>query len=139
MGENYVFAIIGLTPEQIAELPANMIGIQNTANTQELAEWYTAADCLVNPTLEDNMPMVNLEALACGTPIVVFETGGCPEAVTPECGIVVPQGDEAALHNAIQIAASGVFTKRACIERARKFDCARTFQAYLSLYKELCQ
>ena len=128
-----------LTDEQISCLPANMLGLQRTANTEELAAWYTAADCLVNPTLEDNMPMVNLEALACGTPIAVFETGGCPEAVDETCGIVVKQGDTAALCNAvIQLCDQKKSVMESCIQRAHIFDCSLTFQSYLALYKELC-
>lgn len=139
MGEAYRFVVIGLEEEQIAALPKSMIGISRTAHVDELAQWYTAADCFVNPTLEDNMPMVNLEALACGTPVVTFATGGCPEAVDETCGIVVPQRDLNALCDAIEKAASGVFTTEACIRRAQGFDSKKTFQAYLNLYKELCQ
>lgn len=139
MGESYCFVVIGLEQEQISALPQNMIGIQRTANVQELAAWYTAADCFVNPTLEDNMPMVNLEALACGTPVVTFETGGCPEAVDKCCGLVVPKGDEDALCAAIKVAASGVFTAENCLKRAKLFDSQNTFQSYLDLYKELCK
>lgn len=139
LGKGYAFVVIGLNDDQIASLPEEMIGIRNTADTQELAAWYTAADCLVNPTLEDNMPMVNLEALACGTPVVMFETGGCPEAIDSSCGIVVPQGDTAELCEAVEKAASGSFSAQNCINRAQRFDCSFTFQNYLALYKELCQ
>ena len=137
LGDEYAFVVIGLTAEQIAKLPTGMIGLQNTADTHELAAWYTTADCLVNPTLEDNMPMVNLEALACGTPVVVFETGGCPEAINEKCGYVVPQQDENALLQAIEQACSGRFSPAECIKRAEHFDCKQTFLQYLSLYKEL--
>jgi len=139
MGESYCFVVVGLSEEQISLLPDGMIGIQNTADVQELAAWYTAADCLVNPTLEDNMPMVNLESLACGTPVVVFETGGCAEAIDDTCGIVVPKGDLTALCTAIEKAADGIFDRSDCIRRAQLFDCRATFQSYLALYKELCQ
>lgn len=137
MDDSYKFVVIGLTAEQITTLPANMIGIQNTSNVEELAAWYSAADCLVNPTLEDNMPMVNLEALACGTPVVVFATGGCPEAVDETCGIVVPKGDADAFCAAIKKAATGCFQPSDCIKRAQQFDCKKTFQQYLALYKEI--
>ena len=138
LGESYTFVIIGLSNEQIASLPVNMIGIEHTSDVRELAAWYTAADCFVNPTLEDNMPMVNLEALACGTPVVVFETGGCPEAIDSSCGIVVPKGDVEALCSAITRAVNGAFSKENCMKRAQQFDCSQTFQSYLALYKELC-
>ncbi len=137
MGDGYRFVIIGLTEEQIAGLPDHVIGMKNTTDVNELAAWYTTADCFVNPTLEDNMPMVNLEALACGTPVVVFETGGCPEAVDESCGIVVTKGDVEALNRAVEKASSGAFSAENCLKRAAQFDCEQTFQQYLALYKEL--
>lgn len=140
LGDEYRFVVIGLEKAQIADLPGNVIGLEKTANVQELAAWYTLADCLVNPTLEDNMPMVNLEALACGTPIVTFATGGCPEAVDENTGIVVPKGDQDALNKAIrQLASQKVQRTDACVQRAKRFDAARTFRDYLDLYKELCR
>ncbi|MBP3372398.1 MAG: glycosyltransferase [Clostridia bacterium] len=140
MGEDYRFVVIGLDEEQIKTLPDNILGLQRTASTDELAAWYTTADCLVNPTLEDNMPMVNLEALACGTPVGVFETGGCPEAVDDNSGIVVAQGNVDALCDGIEtLCATSDKRKSFCLERAQMFDSKKTFQSYLALYKELCK
>lgn len=137
-GDEYCFVVIGLSEQQVADLPDGMIGLTHTANAHELAEWYTAADCLANPTMEDNMPMVNLEALACGTPVAVFETGGCPEAVG-ECGRVIPQGDADALCEAIrQLCQMKPALRPLCLERVKDFDSKKTFQSYLELYKELC-
>ncbi|MEG0862899.1 MAG: glycosyltransferase [Clostridia bacterium] len=140
LGEDYCFVVIGLSQEQIAALPDGMLGIEHTKNAQELADWYSTADCLANPTLEDNMPLVNLEALSCGTPVAVFCTGGCPEALDASCGLVVEKGDVAALCKAIQtLCAQKASMRTACLLRAEAFDSERTFQAYLNLYKELCQ
>lgn len=140
LGRDYCFVVIGLSEQQVAALPEGMLGLTHTANVEELAAWYSAADCFANPTLEDNMPMVNLEALACGTPIAVFATGGCPEAVTEECGIVIPKGDQQGFCDAIQkLCRESAERKNACLERSKAFDCDLTFRSYLSLYKELCQ
>lgn len=139
MGEGYRFVVVGLSKEQIDGLPSNMLGISSTADVNELAAWYTTADCFVNPTLEDNMPMVNLEALACGTPVAVFATGGCPEAIDESCGIVAPQKDVAALCQAIEVLTNEKPQRsQDCLKRALAFDCNQTFRAYVSLYKELC-
>ena len=59
----------------------------------ELIEIYSAADIFLNPTLEDNYPTTNLEAIACGTPVITFDTGGCSETVSAGCGYVVPKGN----------------------------------------------
>lgn len=139
MGENYRFVVIGLEQTQIDSLPQGMLGLTRTRDTAELAAWYTAADCLANPTLEDNMPMVNLEALACGTPVAVFRTGGCPEALDESCGCVVEKGDVTALCGAIaRLCNTKPSLNAACLHRAALFDAQDTFRAYLSLYKELC-
>ncbi|MDY2658118.1 MAG: glycosyltransferase, partial [Candidatus Limiplasma sp.] len=139
MGKDYRFVVIGLEQAQIDMLPEGMLGITRTQDATELAAWYTAADCLANPTLEDNMPMVNLEALACGTPVAVFRTGGCPEAVDESCGRIVDKGDVEALCGAIaSLCREKAAMVPACLRRAERFDAQNTFQDYLSLYKELC-
>lgn len=139
LGDEYRLVAVGLSESQIRGLPKPMLGIAHTANTQELAAWYTAADCVANPTLEDNMPMVNLEALACGTPVAVFRTGGCPEAVDETCGKVVDKGDAVGLKDAVRLLCSqSEHMKPFCLAKASVFDSRRTFENYLELYKELC-
>ena len=139
LGQDYHVVVLGLTEEQIAALPQNLLGIPRTPNTRELAQWYSAADCLVNPTMEDNMPLVNLEAMACGTPVAVFATGGCPEAVDAETGIVVPKGDVPALTEAVKaLCCRKAECQAACLLRAEQFDSQRTAQAYWALYREVC-
>ena len=139
LGKEYRFVVIGLDEAQIAALPEDVLGLTRTRDATELAAWYTAADCLANPTLEDNMPMVNLEALACGTPVAVFRTGGCPEAVDESCGRVIDKGDVDGLCCAIaDLCRETTSLAPACLLRAERFDAQNTFRAYLSLYKELC-
>lgn len=140
MGDSYHFVVIGLLPEQIQNMPENVLGFEHTADMVELAAWYTLADCFVNPTLEDNMPMVNLEALACGTPVAVFKTGGCPEAIDQSCGCVVEQGNLETLCKAItHLCEQKSIMRDSCIQRAGLFDSCSTFQKYMDLYKELCK
>lgn len=91
----YTIVLVGLTKEQLRGLPKNVFGIERTNSKKELAQIYSAADVFVNPTYEDTFPTVNLEAAACGTPVITYDTGGCPETVSPES--VVPQGDLKAL------------------------------------------
>ena len=55
--------------------------ISRTNSAVELAEIYTAADVFLNLTYEDNYPTVNLEAQACGTPVITYDTGGSVESV----------------------------------------------------------
>lgn len=81
LDDQYVIVLVGLNENQIKKLPQNIIGITRTNNPRELAEIYTEADFFFNPTYEDNYPTVNLEAQACGTPVITYDTGGCRETV----------------------------------------------------------
>ena len=95
LDERYVIVLVGLNDKQLKKLPQNIIGMKRTNGQKELAEIYTAADVLVNPTYEDNYPTVNLEAQACGTTVITYRTGGSPESVPEEN--VVEVGDIVAL------------------------------------------
>ncbi len=92
ISREYVIVLVGLNKKQISNLPANVIGIERTNNASELAAIYSAAYVFLNLTYEDNYPTVNLEAIACETPVITYDTGGSPESAS-EYGIVVPQGD----------------------------------------------
>ena len=84
LDDSYRIVLVGLSRDQIKKIPSDIIGIERTDNVRELVSIYTAADVFVNPTHEDNYPTTNLEAAACGTPVVTYHVGGSPESVLPE-------------------------------------------------------
>lgn len=92
----YKILLVGVTAQQEKALPQNILALPRTNSPRELAEIYTAADLFVNPTYEDNYPTVNLEARACGTRIVCYDTGGCRETLGPG-DTLVKKGDVEAL------------------------------------------
>lgn len=98
--ENYKIVLVGVTPDLAEKLPAQILALPKTGSAAELAEIYSAADIFVNPTYEDNLPTVNLEARACGTRIVCYDTGGCAETLG-EGDVLVPKGDVSALYAAV--------------------------------------
>ena len=89
LGENYQIVLVGTDDDLDKQLPNNIISIHRTQNQKELAEIYTAADVFAMPTREENYPTVNMEAIACGTPVVTFDTGGSSEMLDEKSGIVV--------------------------------------------------
>ena len=93
LDNTFCIVVVGLTKQQCHSLPNHMLGITRTNDLNELIEIYSAADIFLNPTLEDNYPTTNLEAIACGTPVVTFDTGGCSETVSDGCGYVVSKGN----------------------------------------------
>ena len=92
LDESCVIVMVGVPEKQRKIMPENVLALPRTNNARELAEIYTAADVFFNPTYEDNYPTVNLEAQACGTPVVTYRTGGAPETITDPRSVVVDQG-----------------------------------------------
>lgn len=136
LNEDYQIVLVGITEKQKNDLPVNIIGITRTNNIKELAEIYTAADVFVNPTLEDNFPTVNLEALACGTPVITYDTGGSPEIVNIECGAVVRQDnlDELILKIIKLTKCKNVTT--ICLKEVKKYNKYQKFLHYFYIYQE---
>lgn len=133
--EEYAIVLVGVSETVAKDLPKRIIPIACTQSQEELAQIYSAADIFVNPTLEDNFPTVNLEALACGTPVVTYQTGGSPECLTDACGMVVPYGDYEALKQAIfRMKAAKASMSQACVARAQAYGMSDAFEKYIELY-----
>lgn len=136
--EDFQIVLVGTDAASERSLPKGVLTLRRTQNQQELAEVYTAADVFVNPTREDNFPTVDLEALACGTPIVTFRTGGSPETIDETCGSAVECDDVDALEQEIlRVCTEKPFSEAQCVARARKFERNQRFKEYLELYERI--
>lgn len=93
LDDRFKIVLVGLTKEQINSMPLSIICIEQTQSVKELAQIYSAADLFVNLTYADNYPTVNLEALACGTPVLTYRTGGSSECLSGNNGISFERGD----------------------------------------------
>lgn len=135
---DFEIILVGLTANQLKELPKGIKGIQRTQNVQEMVELYSAADVLINPTYADTFPTVNIEALACGTPVITYNTGGSPEILDEKTGIIVDQGNVKQLSMAILSLKYHPLNSNDCRLRAEKhFDKTVRFMDYIELYKDL--
>ena len=141
--KDYEIILVGLSGKQINALPKGIIGITRTNSVEELIGYYSSTNVFVNPTYGDTFPTTNLEALACGTPVITYNTGGSPEAVTAETGWVIEQGNIEKIANIIKEQKSKnkqeIDEKRsACRKRAEKqFDKNKCFEKYVDLFEEL--
>lgn len=141
LGEQYQIVLVGTDDEIDKNLPHNIISIHRTQNQKELAEVYSAADVFVMPTREENYPTVNMEAIACGTPVVTFDTGGSPEMLDDKTGIVVKANDIEATKKAIK----DICEKKKCndeeyiVAYSKKSDMKKRFAEYIELYANVLE
>lgn len=137
LSENYQVIIIGLNEKQKKEVPDSIIKIGRTNNQTELAQFYTVADVFVNCTLEEVLGLVNIEALACGTPVVTFDTGGSPECIDDVVGAKVPQRDLDAMIEKVVFFSENDCSEE-CTEFAKKhFDEKQKYLEYIQLYERV--
>lgn len=152
LSDEFAIVMVGLTTKQIEKLPNGIIGIARTESQQELAEYYSMADVFVNLTYLDTFPTVNLEALACGTPVITYRTGGSPEAICDTAcekvekagaeyyptGMVVEQGDVEGVIRCVRELRQRPISATICRQRAvEHFDKDKCFEEYIRLYESL--
>lgn len=136
--DRYDITLVGLSEKQIKQLPPGIKGIMRTSNQEELARLYSESDILINPTYADTFPTVNLEAMACGTPVVTYKTGGSPESLNEKTGVVVECGDVKAMADAIIRLSSNPLSSNDCRNRAVQFyNKDQCFDGYVELYEDL--
>lgn len=140
----FVVILVGLQSKQIKMFGGkeyencHLVPICRTQSQSELAMIYSLADVFVNPTYADMFPTVNLEALACGTPVITYRTGGSPEAIDEKTGVVIEQGNVHALAEAIRRVKATPLSLVDCRQRAVKcFDKNKCFDKYIKLYERL--
>ena len=140
LADDFSVVLVGLDKKQAKALPAGIIGVQRTDDVGELARLYSEASVFFNPTWEDNFPTTNIEALACGTPVVTYRTGGCPEAINDRNGCVVEQGDiEAAVAAVKRLCnADRDSVRQECRQSVvHRFDQQERFKEYIDLYRRI--
>ena len=137
LGEEYQVVLVGTNEAIDAQLPENVISIHQTDNQMQLSEIYSAADLFVNPTRQENYPTVHMEAVACGTPVLTFATGGCMEMLDENCGVCVERNAVEEMAQQIRkIKETTPFAQAACLERAKQYDMNDRFDEYVMLYQE---
>lgn len=137
LDDTYRIVLVGTNESIDSILPENIISIHKTENQQQLAEIYSAADLFVNPTREENYPTVNMEAIACGTPVLTFRTGGSPEMLTASTGAIVDCDDIDSMEREIRrICEMRPFKREDCVKAAQAFDMQSRFEEYVRLYED---
>lgn len=130
LDDRFVMVIVGGLAEKIDS--EKVICIPRTNNQQELAELYSVADVFFNPTRQDTFPTVNLEALACGTPVVSYGACGSAEAFDETSGKIVSDENIVEVMNELY---ENNFSQESCLKKGLEFEQNKKFEEYITLYK----
>lgn len=139
LSADYQLMLVGLTEEEQKALPKSIIGVKRTNGAKELAAYYSAADTLLSLSYEETFGLTIAEAMACGTPAIVYDNTAQPELITDETGRVVSTGDVDAVLAAIKEVCSKpkeTYTNK-CRSFALQYDEALSYQKYLDIYKSI--
>lgn len=135
--KEYQVVMIGLNDKQLEEKPDQVLGISRTANQQELAQWYTAAEVYVNTSVEETMGLTTVESMACGTPVIVMNTTASPELVNENCGKIVEPNDLEMLKGSIEAIEKNDKVSEYCINYAKQYEKNKQYKKYIALYKKI--
>lgn len=139
LDSKYQIVLVGTSKKIDKILPPNVISIHRTSSQEELIKIYSSADMFINPTREEVFGLVNVEALACGLPVITFNTGGSPEIIDDSCGYVIEKDNYDELKKYItDYFKNERFKKYNCIKRARSFDGNEKYHEYIDLFKKIC-
>lgn len=134
LGEEYKIVVVGVSKKEKEKLPESILGIERTNSVSELAEIYTAADVFFNASIEETFGLPTVEAMACGTPVIVYDCTALPEVVNNQCGFVVKEHD---LETVVEcIKKREIFSKKNIIENASRYSKQIMAMNYLNLYRK---
>lgn len=138
LDDNYVIMLVGVKNCQKSLLPKNIISVPYITDSHELAKYYSAADVVLNLSVEETFGLVSIESLACGTPVILYNATACPETIDSTCGIVIEKS--ARIDALVDVVTSGKWRKisqEACLAHAEQFSATKRFPEYLNLYRSI--
>lgn len=133
LSDDYKVVLVGDLRETVC--PENIVHIAHTDSIEELAQIYSEADVFLNLSYEETQGLTTIEAMACGTPVVVYNKTAIPECVTAESGVIIDDYDIAKLQFAIEKAMK--LSSEDCIKNAAKYPKKERFVNYITIYKDL--
>ena len=139
LDSKFQIVLVGTDKKVDKLLPKNIISIHRTTSKEELVDIYNSADIFINPTREEVFGLVNVEAIACGTPVITFNTGGCPEIINDKCGSIVKKNNYEELKNRILELSKNNIKSENCINEAKKFNSYNKYNEYVELFKKISQ
>lgn len=140
LNDNEVLVLVGVTKEQAKDLPTNIVCIPRTESVDELIGWYSLANVVLSLSKAETFGITIAEAMACGTPVIVYDNTAQPELITEGTGYVAKDGDVDDVYHYIGLIknSGAAYFQNKCRNKAlEEFDNTRQFASYLQLYKTI--
>lgn len=134
LDDTYKVVLVGITKKQRSQMNSRILCIDRTSSKEELAEIYTAADLFLNPSVEETMGLTTVEALACGTNVLVSNCTALPEIVSYQKRYIV---SDYQWHEAVLKMANFNQQPGENMVTASKYDSLKQYQKYIDLYEEI--
>lgn len=136
--DEYQIILIGLNKKQIKQVPNNIIALERMKSIEELVEYYSIADVYFNASVEETFGMTTIEAMACKTPVIVYNATALPEVVTEDTGFVIePHNIEKVWKKIELICENKIFNKKNIRKNAEKYNKEEVFEKYINVYKSM--
>ncbi|MDO4303913.1 MAG: glycosyltransferase [Bacillota bacterium] len=135
--DEYQILLVGLSSRQISRLPRNINGISRTGDVEELAMIYSLAHVFVNPSTEESFSLVTVEAIACGTPVIVLDTSAVKELVSEDNGIVLKRHGVEDYLDAMKKLEERKLSREQISQTAKKYDVDEYGKKIVDLYSGL--
>ena len=141
LSDDYIIILVGLSGEQSLNLPVNIIPLHRAGKTEELVDLYNIANVYVNLSLEETFGLPTVEAMACGTPVIVLDSTANPELVDDKVGIVIDHYSIEKIVGAIYDLADKKERMGAdCVKKAKERYSVDIMKAkYVDLYEQLIE
>ena len=140
VSDDFEIVLVGVSEEQSKSIPKEIQTLRRTDSVEALVQLYNSADVFFNPSVEETFGLTTVEAMACGVPVVVYDSTASPELVSEGVGRVVPAGNVDAAYAAIQsiVVGSQDDYRKNCRKRVEEnYDQKHNYYQYLELYREL--
>lgn len=140
LSEEYIIILIGIKRNDVNKIPSKIMTVERTNNQEELVEYYSMADIVLNLSYEESFGLTTVEGLACGTPSIVYDRTASPELVTPQTGCVIEAGNIEGILDAInRIKLNGKeYYSNACRKRVLDYyNKDEKYEEYIRLYNSL--
>lgn len=131
--------MVGFNKDELPKVPQGIIALPRTDLVQQLVNLYSAADIVLNPSVEETFGLVTAEALSCGTPVIVQNATACPELVDESCGRIIEKNNYEQFKEAIINLENNLPDAQACLTRATLFDKQTNYMKYIHLYQYILE